>query len=202
MIPNTRFRRRRRQKAELQTYAFIDSQNLNLGIQKLGWHLDWYKFREFLRNEYHVDKAYMFIGYLAENEALYDQLKAQGYEIVHKPILEHKEAEHNDNYGSELAKAARPPIKGNIDAELVLFAMKDLQNYKKAIIVSGDGDFYCLVEYLAGIGKLEALLTPNWQYSGLFKDFEKYVVRLDKRRKSLSYRPHKKYHKKPEQHSA
>lgn len=184
------------------TYAFIDSQNLNLGIQKLGWHLDWYKFREYLRREHNVSKAYMFIGYLAENEALYEQLKAQGYEIVHKPILEPKETEYDDGYGEELARAARPPIKGNIDAELVLFAMKDLPKYRKAIIVSGDGDFYCLVEYLAGIGKLKALMTPNWQYSGLFKDFEKYVIRLDKLRRQLTYKSHKKFYKKTESHNA
>jgi uncharacterized LabA/DUF88 family protein len=191
-----------RRKSKQQTYAFIDSQNLNLGIQKLGWHLDWYKFREYLRREHNVVKAYMFIGYLAENEALYDQLKAQGYELVHKPILEPKEVQHDDSYGEELAKAARPPVKGNIDAELVLFAMKELPNYKKAIIVSGDGDFYCLVEYLAGIGKLSALLTPNWQYSGLFKDYEKYVVRLDKKRGLLAYKPHHNNSKKREQPSA
>lgn len=38
-------------KKESNNYAFIDSQNLNLGIQKLGWKLDYQKFRVYLMNE-------------------------------------------------------------------------------------------------------------------------------------------------------
>jgi len=39
-------------KKELNNYAFIDSQNLNLGIQKLGWKLDYRKFRVYLAEKY------------------------------------------------------------------------------------------------------------------------------------------------------
>ena len=41
-------------------YAFIDSQNLNLGIQLLGWKLDYKKFRIYLKEKYNVTKAYIF----------------------------------------------------------------------------------------------------------------------------------------------
>ena len=34
---------------ELNNYAFIDSQNLNLGIQSMGWKLDWKKFRVYFK---------------------------------------------------------------------------------------------------------------------------------------------------------
>ena len=37
-------------------YAFIDSQNLNLGIQKLGWKLDYRKFRVYLKEKYNIQK--------------------------------------------------------------------------------------------------------------------------------------------------
>ena len=40
-------------------YAFIDSQNLNLGIQKLGWKLDYKKFRVYPKEKYNIQKAYM-----------------------------------------------------------------------------------------------------------------------------------------------
>lgn len=30
------------------TYAFIDSQNLNLGVRSLGWKLDFAKFRQYI----------------------------------------------------------------------------------------------------------------------------------------------------------
>ncbi|HYT02488.1 MAG TPA: hypothetical protein VEL70_06225, partial [Candidatus Acidoferrum sp.] len=52
-----------------KTFAFIDSQNLNLGVQSQGWKLDWRKFRQYLHNKYGVTKAYLFIGQVAGNES-------------------------------------------------------------------------------------------------------------------------------------
>ena len=37
---------------KVNNYAFIDSQNLNLGIQKLGWKLDYRKFRVYLAEKF------------------------------------------------------------------------------------------------------------------------------------------------------
>jgi uncharacterized LabA/DUF88 family protein len=71
--------------------------------------------------------------------------------------------------------------------------MKELPNYGKAIIVSGDGDFYSLIEYLADRKKLLHIMTPNWRYSTLLKPFEPYILRLDTLRGELSYRS---FHKK------
>jgi uncharacterized LabA/DUF88 family protein len=115
----------------LENFAFIDSQNLNLGIREQGWELDFYRFRIYLKRKYGVAKAYMFLGYLQENERMYNTLKRYGYELVFKPVVRMKNNE----------------VKGNVDAELVLQAMIDYENYSKAIIVTGDGDFYCLVEH-------------------------------------------------------
>jgi uncharacterized LabA/DUF88 family protein len=67
-----------------------------------------------------------------------------------------------------------------------------MSNYDKAIIVSGDGDFYCLVEYLENKGRLLHLLTPNGHYSGLYNKYEEYIVRVDTFRGELAYRDYKK----------
>jgi len=45
-------------------YAFIDSQNLNLGVKNQGWRLDFKKFRVYLAEKYCVKVAYLFIGYI------------------------------------------------------------------------------------------------------------------------------------------
>ncbi len=82
----------------------------------------------------------------------------------------------------------RPATKGNVDAELVLYAVKEMPNYDKCIIVSGDGDFYGLVEYLLQQNKLLKLMTPNWQYSSLLKPFESHILRIDNLRRELSYK--------------
>lgn len=180
---------KRLNKKNKGNYAFIDSQNLNLGVQKVGWKMDWRKLRQYLADNYNVTKAYMFIGYMPENEALYEQMFELGFAVVLKPTVEPSKEENSSSGEPEDAKRQ---VKGNIDADLVLFAMKEINNYEKAIIISGDGDFYSLCEYLLSRNKLLKIMTPNWQYSTLLKQFESHIVRLDTLRNILSYRHKKK----------
>jgi len=183
-----------------RVYAFIDSQNLNVTVQKLGWKMDWRKFREFLTQKFGVGTAFMFIGYVPEFEDMYLQLHETGYAIVLKPTFDMTRPRPELMEKSDKLRAHKPeqreedkkPTKGNIDADLVLWAMKELPNYDKAIIVSGDGDFYSLVEYLEGKGKLLKLLTPSGHYSSLYNRYDEYVERLDQSRKELAYHDRKK----------
>jgi uncharacterized LabA/DUF88 family protein len=143
-------------------FAFIDAQNLNLGVKDQGWQLDFARFRVYLRDKYAVTEAYIFIGYVKGNESLYTALQRAGYVCIFKPTLELPD-------GS---------VKGNVDAELVLHAMINIEQYNQAIIVSGDGDFHCLIEHLLGQRKLCALMVPNHKkYSALLKrkDFRPYT---------------------------
>ena len=111
----------------------------------MGWKLDFKKFRIYLRERYGVNIAYYFIGYMDGNSDLYRSLQIAGYILVFKPTFILTDG----------------TVKGNCDAELVLQAMIDIENYEKAIIVTGDGDFYCLVQHLRKINKLYTLLAPN-----------------------------------------
>ena len=141
-------------KNEMITYAFIDSQNLNLGIQDLGWKLDFGRFKTYLKDKYHVKVAYLFIGYVPGNELLYKYLQEMGYVCVFKPTLE----------------LPNGTTKGNVDAELVLHSMLELLNFDKAILVTGDGDFFCLAQYLKKRRKLGKIIVPDKnKYSGLLK---------------------------------
>jgi len=186
---------RKRRGTKPNTYAFIDSQNLNLGIQRNGWKMDWRKFRQFLQDKYGVTCAYMFIGYMIDNESLYEYMHELGFLVVLKPTIDvsNKPGAHPaTGKEGEVEEREKPQIKGNVDAELVLYAVKELPNYDKAIIVSGDGDFFSLAEYLEEQGKLAHIMTPNWQYSSLLKVFEPKIIRLDQLRRQLSYHDHKK----------
>lgn len=158
----------------MSNYAFVDSQNVNLGIRSQGWILDWSKFRQYLRNKYNVIKAYVFIGHVSGNESLYTYLQECGYILIFKPTLELPDG----------------TVKGNVDAELVLHTMIHYRNYKKAIIVTGDGDFHCLVEYLEKKNKLLKVLAPTKHYSSLLRMFNEnnYIVRIDLLRTSLEYK--------------
>jgi hypothetical protein len=161
------------------TYAFIDSQNLNLGIRELGWKIDDERFRKYLTDKYNVERAYIFIGFMAENAQLYARLQKAGFVCIFRPTLTYKDG----------------TTKGNCDAELVLQAMIDIDEYDKAVLVSGDGDFQCLAKYLHEHDRLGALLIPNQKkFSALLKlDFLKPYHRfVSDLRKKLEFTPKKK----------
>lgn len=53
-------------------------------------------------------------------------------------------------------------------------ARTTLATFREAVIVTGDGDFYCLVQHLLETEKLEVVLVPNqFKYSALLKKFAK-----------------------------
>ncbi len=104
---------------------------------------------------------------------MYRSFQEMGYILIFKPTM-------------PIRRAGKTVVKGNVDAELVLHASAiTFNNYDKAIIVSNDGDFYCLIEFLEKNGKLLKLLAPNKHYSSLLRKFDRYIVQIDKLRKSL-----------------
>ncbi len=167
-------------------FAFIDNQNLNLGVQKLGWKMDWRKFRKLLHEKYGVTQAYMFIGHMPEHEDMYLKLHDAGYLIVLKPTYDLTKP--LPELTEKLEGEEKKPVKGNVDAELVLWAVKEMPRYKKAVVVSGDGDFFSLIEYLDEQHKLHKLLTPNAKYSSLFNKYKQYIERIDTMQGQLAYR--------------
>lgn len=92
-----------------------------------------------------MTKVFMFIGYLGSNQNLYKALQEAGYVLIFKQVM--------------YSKDGKP--KGNVDAELVLHSMIEYPNYDKALIITSDGDFACLVDHLYQKGKLEAVLSPH-----------------------------------------
>ncbi len=128
----------------MNNFAFIDAQNVHLGIKSLGWELDWGRFRVYLRDKYKVTEAYLFIGYLSDNQKLYEYLQKVGFILIFKPLVFTKDG----------------VAKGNCDADLVLHTVLKINSYDKAIIVTSDGDFYSLVRHLYESKKLLFVLSP------------------------------------------
>jgi uncharacterized LabA/DUF88 family protein len=154
-------------------YAFIDSQNVNLSIRYQKWTLDWKKFRKYLFDKYDITKAFLFIGFVPQNQSLYTNLQQDGYILIFKPTL------------------ALPSgkVKGNVDAELVLHTMIEFKNYNKALIVTGDGDFYCLVEHLIKKNKLLKLMIPDKNhFSSLFRKLMPHIVFVNNLKNKLEYK--------------
>lgn len=162
-------------------YAFIDGQNLHAGVEAARWKLDHKKFREYLRSQLGVKKAYMFLGFMEEYQPLYSALQEAGYILYFKPLVRTEDS----------------AIKGNVDADMVLQAMVDIDRYDKAVIVSGDGDFAGLIRHLASVEKLRQVIIPNRSmHSSLFKRLDEYgdiyFTFMNDLRSELAYRDFRK----------
>lgn len=147
-------------KTVLCNRAYIDGQNLYIGTQQatVPWKVDLVRFRKYLRSKYEVAHAYYFIGsYKKEHDLLYTSIKNAGFQLVFR-------AHHAHLAGKK---------KGNVDTDIVFRIMKDLLKKKdtgKIVLVSGDGDYKELVDFLISENRFVKILFPNTKYaSSLYK---------------------------------
>jgi uncharacterized LabA/DUF88 family protein len=169
-----------------KNYAFIDSQNVHQGIRHQSWELDWKRFREHLRTELDVAKVLLFIGYVEGNEPLYKELQDAGFELVFKKTV-------------TVEKDGETITKGNVDADLVLHAMIELPHYDGAVIVTGDGDFHSLLQYLDANKKLAGVMVPHGRRaSKLLKEFKDKLMTMDGLRAKLEKQAEAVIEQKPE----
>ena len=167
-------------KQKVSNIAFIDGQNLHLGTKESGWAIDHARFRIYLHKKYNVTEAYYFLGFISANEKdLYDNLKNAGFVLSFK--------EHTSNL-----KGLK---KGNVDSDIVFEIMRKLvdnEPFNKVFIVSGDGDYKKLVNFLVKKEKFGKMLFPNKEFaSSLYKslgtEFYDYLENEDVKTK-ISYR--------------
>lgn len=141
-------------KESFSNIAFIDGQNLHLGIKECGWSIDHKKFRTYLYDKYRVTEAYYFLGFVSTGEQdLYDKLQKAGF------ILSFREH----------SSALRGNKKGNVDSDIVFGIMKKLiedgDKFGKIVLVSGDGDYKKVVDFLIKKKKFEKVLFPNRKFA-------------------------------------
>ena len=133
------------------------------------WKINLNKFRIYLRNKYSVSTAYYFLGYVHDkNKELYREIEESGFVLIFK----------------QHSSAMLGKKKGNVDSDIVFQIMKKLYKNKindKIVLISGDGDYKMLVEFLIKENKFKTILFPNRQYaSSLYKKMgSDYFVYLD-----------------------
>jgi len=140
--------------------AFIDGQNLYMGTksEKSAWSIDFVKFRKYLSKKYKISKAYYFLGFVIDEKSdLYDKIQEAGF------ILKFRE--HNS--------AMIGKKKGNVDADIIFTVMKKIykkEPFDKIVLISGDGDYKMLVDFLIKENKFKKILFPNKKFaSSLYK---------------------------------
>lgn len=145
-------------KKKENNLAFVDGQNLHLGTISSGWKIDYKKFRIYLKDKYKVTEAYYFLGFTSEGQQeLYNSLQKAGFIVIFK------------KHSSTLVGAK----KGNVDTDIVFEMMKNLvdnEGFDKLLLVSGDGDYSKVIDYLIEKNRFIKILFPNRKFaSSLYK---------------------------------
>ena len=144
-------------KIEENNLAYVDGQNLHMGTAKIepSWQVDLSRLRVYLSQKYSVTKAYYYLGYVQEGsiiEKLYESIQSAGFILVFR--------QHNS--------AMIGKKKGNVDSDIIFSVMKRLykrEDFDKIVLVSGDGDYKMLVDFLIEQEKFKKILFPNKKFS-------------------------------------
>lgn len=125
---------------------YIDGNNLYRSAKELGFEIDYKKFRGWLRQKFNPNKVYLFIGLVPERVKFYEHLQSCGYVLFFKQTV-----------------SVGEKVKGNCDAELVLKTTSDFyeKEFDLSILITGDGDFGCLVEFLRDKKSILEVIAPD-----------------------------------------
>ena len=160
------------EEGKIRNVAFIDGQNLHMGTAKRDtdpWKVDLARLRVYLREKYKADEAYYLLGYVQDsNQDLYENIQKAGFVLIFRA--------HNP--------AMAGTKKGNVDSDLIFHVMKKLykkDNFEKVVLISGDGDYKLLVDFLIEEGRFEKILFPDRKRaSSLYKKIStRYCADLD-----------------------
>lgn len=143
-----------------KTLVAIDASNIYYAVSNEGWQVNWEKFIIYLNQNYNIILPIFYCGIESKNVFLskhtgssesdfikskkqklhfFKILKTYGYRVKSKPVTQ--------VYDSTSGKFNR---KCNFDVEIVIDAIRYLNDYDVFMLVSGDGDFIPLVKYIKG----------------------------------------------------
>lgn len=137
----------------MKNIAYIDGQNLHLGTTtaETPWRVDLARLRVYLTQKYEVDRAYYYLGYVQDGnefQILYEAIQSAGFILIFR--------EHNSTM---IGKK-----KGNVDSDIIFSIMKRLyknEDFNKIVLVSGDGDYKSLVDFLIEEKRFLKILFPD-----------------------------------------
>ncbi len=153
-------------------FAYIDGANLHRGVKSLGWDLDYKRFRVWLSDKYDIKNAYLFLGLIPKHKELYKYLQEAGFTLVFKEVT-------YDDGGK---------AKGNCDADLVFQATSDFyeKKFSKVVVVTSDGDYACLVDFLRKKESLLAVISPSKKCSYLLRKLNIPILYLHDQKNMLA----------------
>ncbi|MEO0107579.1 MAG: NYN domain-containing protein [candidate division WOR-3 bacterium] len=152
----------------IKAAVFVDVQNVQETFERQGKEVRYDALkRNIIIMGKHEKYDYKFVGFVPyrrddeRRQRLIDALSFQGYRVVSKPVRERVD-------GS---------IKANMDIEMTLEILSMAEIVDEVIIVTGDGDFCALVDYLSKRGKRIVVVGLGRGYTSveLIRSCDEYI---------------------------
>lgn len=146
--------------------VFIDASNIFYSQKTLGWRIDYQKLRDYFKKECNLSGLYFYTGKIGEDhkqENFLRKMTKYGYKVTSKEV--------------KIIKVA-PNIyekKGDLDVELVIDALKNINNFDTCILLSGDSDFAVLIDELKRKNKWVIVMSTKGHISRELIERAKYI---------------------------
>ena len=131
---------------------FIDGANLYATAKSLGFDIDYKRLLREFHSRGYLLRAFYYTAVIEDQEyssirPLIDWLDYNGYSVVTKATKEFVD------------QTGRRKVKGNMDIELTVDAMRLAESLDHIVLFSGDGDFRSLVAALQQMGKRVSVVS-------------------------------------------
>lgn len=135
--------------------VFIDGSNFYATVRALEFAVDYKKLYELFRESCHLVRISYYTAVHTDHETnmikmkpMLDYMEYNGWLLVTKPTKE-------INRGPDTA----PLIKGDMDVEIVVDALKIAKHVDHIVLFSGDSDFVALIKALDDMGKRVTIVS-------------------------------------------
>ncbi len=166
-----------KQFAKGKTYVFIDAANILYSQQTLGWRVDYQKLKKYFDHECDLKGIYFYTGHVGSNQkqqAFLKKLAECGYVVKSKEVKRIRIGRNSYEW------------KGNLDAELIIDALKFSSHYDTCVLMSGDSDFAPLLDELKIQNKRVLVMSSKHHVSVELLERAKYI-NIKKLRDVLEY---------------
>lgn len=129
-----------------RTYVFIDATNIIYGATGCNFHVDFQKLIKYLKERFNSQKVFYYGGVDKENEkqqGFYHKLKSLGFELRLVPVKVFSNGKK----------------KADVDSRMTFELMLYLNEYNRLVVLTGDGDFFWVLEFLKKVKEKLWLLS-------------------------------------------
>jgi uncharacterized LabA/DUF88 family protein len=166
-----------KQYAHGRVAIFIDAANIFYSQQTLRWRVDYTKLKQYLERECRIVGLFFYSGKIGADDRqtrFLRKMEKLGYRVTTKEV--------------KLIRVASGEVerKGDLDVELVIDALKFVDNFDTSVLLSGDSDFAPLLDELKRRGKRVIVVSTRGHISKELLNRAKYLD-LRKLRQELEY---------------